>query len=380
MTIQKRLPLLGVVALSLFLTGCKQSYTGEADADFETKYVDPSTVTLPDDDYHTSLQYAYLTSTYDTIEKFAAGTEELSKSTSKTLNWSKDGLAQAETYYVQLAEDSSFTDPLVYSVSRSYSVSLKNFKIGTNYYWRVSDSASNYSSSTVHQFTTSDTKIRNLSVDGVTNVRDIGGYSSKLGGKVKQGLYYRGGRLNTGSGDTIELNVTKSGLKTLTEELKIKTEIDLRMNLATNKENEIASMDNTAIPEINYINIPIDYNVSDMALSAKKEIGSVFKLLSDSNNYPVYLHCSIGTDRTGLVSYLLGTLLGVDNFDLYKDYLFSNFGKIGSNRTVSKIKEYQKDLRSYGGTSLSDCAALYLKDCGVSTEQITSIQDFFLQK
>ena len=40
------------------------------------------------------------------------------------------------------------------------------------------------------------------------------------------------------------------------------------------------------------------------------------------------LHCSIGTDRTGVICFLINALLGVSEEDLYKDYLFSMFGMI----------------------------------------------------
>ena len=62
---------------------------------------------------------------------------------------------------------------------------------------------------------------RNCYVSGVTNVRDIGGYSSSLGKNayIRQGLYYRGANLNS---------ITDKGKAQMKEDLGVKTEIDLR--------------------------------------------------------------------------------------------------------------------------------------------------------
>ena len=45
-----------------------------------------------------------------------------------------------------------------------------------------------------------------------------------------------------------------------------------------------------------------------------------FAIFGNKDNYPIVMHCSIGTDRTGMLAFLINSLLGVSEEDLYKDY------------------------------------------------------------
>ena len=103
-------------------------------------------------------------------------------------------------------------------------------------------------------------------------------------------------------------------------------------------------------------------------------IGNIFRIIANEDNGSVYLHCNIGTDRTGMISYLLGTLVGIPQADLYRDYLYSNFGNIGGSRDLSALTgKYQKDLLSYGKDNLYLDARAYLGECGLSDEELDDI-------
>ena len=111
----------------------------------------------------------------------------------------------------------------------------------------------------------------------------------------------------------------------------------------------------------------------------KETIGKIFKFLAVPENLPAYCHCNIGTDRTGMCTYLLGTLLGINQEDLYRDYLFSNFGVINGSRDISKIiNVYQKTLLEYNKDNLYQDTRSYLNECGVSDEELDSIVSTFL--
>ena len=120
-------------------------------------------------------------------------------------------------------------------------------------------------------------------------------------------------------------------------------------------------------------------NIQDKT-ALREEIRDIFKVYADKDNYPVYLHCSIGTDRTGLVSYLMGALLGIHYDDLYKDYLFSNFGNIGSSRDESAIIKYQNTLKGYKKKTLAECAEAYLLDIGLTSSEVASIRETMIEK
>ena len=99
----------------------------------------------------------------------------------------------------------------------------------------------------------------------------------------------------------------------------------------------------------------------------------VFSVLGDKNNYPIVIHCSIGTDRTGLLCFLINALLGVSEEDLYRDYLFSNFGNIGGSRSYSIIDTYIMNISSAQGDSLAERTYNYLLGIGVSKTDLDKV-------
>lgn len=69
--------------------------------------------------------------------------------------------------------------------------------INQPYYWKVVATAGNLSvTSAVRAFRTEDQAPRLLRIDGVPNVRDLGGRKAMRGKRVRQGLVYRTARLN----------------------------------------------------------------------------------------------------------------------------------------------------------------------------------------
>lgn len=91
-------------------------------------------------------------------------------------------------------------------------------------------------------------------------------------------------------------------------------------------------------------------------------------------------HCNIGTDRTGMIAYLINALLGVSDDNLHRDYLFSNFGNIGGKRNAGGLEEsvYYKSVAEAEGDTLSEKAFNCLVDFGVPAEQLDAIRDILL--
>lgn len=341
---------------------------------YAKRYVKPSEIKPGENNFHTAVQQAYIESSWDMVSKFAKGEAELSLPDVTKIDISGE---ESKTY-IQIATDPEFSDARVFLPNDENTLGFYNLLLGTKYYWRCGDSF-DFSSSVVHEFVTTSFAPRNLFVDGVTNVRDLGGYSSKLGGKIRQGLFYRGGALTRGSSSPTSL-MSEKGYKTLSKTLGVKTEIDMRMTLSKNENPENGNMDDSMFKEIRYVSVPIDWHSDNMMLDRKEEIRDIFKTYAVEENYPIYLHCSIGTDRTGLVSYLMGALLGIHYDDLYKDYLFSNFGAIGSSRDESAIIKYQNTLKSYKKKTLAECAEAYLTDIGLTAAEVASIRETMIEK
>ena len=335
-------------------------------------------IILSEYDYHTAIQTAYLYSSYDKISSFAKGNKELSKPRALTLNTGYD------TANKFVLKDNS-GDRLMFTGS-SGQVDVINLKADTSY---ICECYLDSNKLGEYTFKTENSLPRNLDVDSVTNVRDLGGYSSLLGGKIRQGLYYRGGRWNyTDEKTTIDQEstfvneLTDQAYDIIVDVLKIKSEIDLRMNEShyqSTYAHEYGMVDNSCYPDVEYCPFPLNWNYSNMMKDEKQTIGNIFKFLAVKENYPVYVHCNIGTDRTGMITYILGTLLGISQLDLYYDYLFSNFGHINNTRDLSKITNvYQKTLLDYKCDNLHNAAFEYLLDCGLEEKEIYSIINIFL--
>ncbi len=271
---------------------------------------------------------------------------------SVTLSWKQNG---SSFYNVYVSEDASFENARVEKVfGYTPTLELYNLIPGKTYYWKVRGTYSG-DISEVGTFTTKESAVRTIYVDGVSNVRDLGGYTTE-NGTVNYGLLYRGGKLNgTASGESI----TDDGKETMLNKLGIKTEIDLRSASDDGGQTQNAIGDG-----VNYVKAPlgqyanvIDYeawlNLGKDKVSGsydannKNTIKKLFELLADEGNYPIYFHCNAGADRTGTLALLINGLLGVDEQSLIKDFELTTFSRYGK-RLRSSISEDGKSFTDSG--------------------------------
>ena len=111
----------------------------------------------------------------------------------------------------------------------------------------------------------------------------------------------------------------------------------------------------------------------------------VFHALADPDNYPIFYHCRIGTDRTGLCAIMISGLLGVSENEIYQDYLFSNFGNIQEKRYIGEkagrdnILNYINDLKAFPGEKFQNKVYNYLLSIGVPAEELDSIINILVE-
>ena len=276
----------------------------------------------------------------------------------------------AKSYLLLVAEEGDLDNAWKFPTT-STSYDLYNCKIGTTYCWAVQAVDANGKVGTQlpwTKFTTADQTPRNLYCGEITNMRDIGGWQTVDGNRVKQGLLYRSGQLDK-NGDPV---ITPEGVTTMVEQLHIRTEIDIR--------EEKYALSASVVKGVNYISLPMGYD-SMVTQRNNLQVCKIFELLADENNYPILIHCSIGTDRTGYLSFLINGVLGVDENDLYRDYLFSNFGTIESSRALKDITgQYVKRIRMKEGETWQQKTEAFLLTIGVNKEQLDGVRRILLEK
>lgn len=353
-------------AAVMFVAGCGRSPSSAAFA-------------LPDYgmlDFHTDLQTGYLTDSRDSILTYADGMKELSRPEALHLEWDDLGAAR---YVVELSLKGDFSDTMQYE-TLTPSVDLYNLLVMSAYSWRVTavDEAGGTESSQENVFMTGPAP-RNLYVDGITNVRDLGGWATEQGGLVKQGMIFRCGRLNRSSVKEPEIEITEEGIRTMKEELGVRMEIDLRLPTdptGNNGAGEVGGISQSPLGDgVAYHNVALTWeSAGNLLLVNQASVREFFRLAADEKNYPFIFHCNIGTDRTGLFSILINGLLGVAEEDLYRDYLFSNFANIGGSREVERLNNYLGTIKEASGNTFSEKVENALLSIGVLQEHLDSLK------
>ena len=331
---------------------------------------------LADANPHSILTYS---DNYDAAKEESKA--ELSRPNPITLSWEiETELSENDlsSFTVRLWTKSDASDLIEFGVGKSLrTYSFYNAFIGTTYYWNVSavDAEGTVYTSETSTFETEAQAPRNLYVDSVTNVRDLGGWQTEDGGRVRQGLLYRGAKFSENFSTTPI--ISSAGIRTMTRGIGIKIELDLRQTQAISNRNESGGL--TASPlgdSVQYLAYPMEYGTVLITDSRNVErIRQIFALLADESNYPIYFHCSIGTDRTGLIAWLVNALCGVSEEDLWRDYLFSNFGMINAERTRAKNEDvYVNQIKAAPGETLAEKTYNFLKDTiGVSESDMQSV-------
>ena len=253
-------------------------------------------------------------------------------------------LTESAKLYVD--EDANFTDPLVLPVSAGTdSIDVYNLIPNRTYNWKIVEDPSSEILET-GQFQTTGL-VRMLKIDGIYNVRDMGGWISELNNKpIKYGKLIRGSRLNVNNEST--LLITQDGIKEL-RRLGIRAELDMR-----NSSNAAGATHSFLGSDIPIHNVENAYNSRIATFAdAPQSIMGIKKLIEwFRQGRPVYMHCSVGADRTGTVAYLVGALCGMSEDALSKDFELTSFsGDKVVNERAEANGDYERLIRqrTYAG-------------------------------
>lgn len=269
-----------------------------------------------------------------------------------------------------VSENADYTQPMVVETDeKTTAADFYNLKTGTQYDYRIDIRFTNGTSTAVcGQFRTA-VGPRLMNVEGAYNMRDVGGWVTADGRVVRQGLLYRGCELDGAMED--RFTITKDGINTLLQELGVKTDMDLRLDSENPHSIDVLG------GNVEHIHYGTPMYTAVFNQDSHEKMRAVFADLADESQYPAYIHCTYGQDRTGTVCYLLGALLGVPQESLVQDYELSALchGYVADE----EMRIFMERVDQLPGATLSEKVEGYLLTIGVTEKEIQSIRDIFLE-
>lgn len=237
------------------------------------------------------------------------------------VSWYKSGKASSQQVRVSENYDLSGAYSTSSVTSSAESFDVYNLIPGRTYYCCVTETLSDRSVDTlVLNVLKPEGRRRYLKLEGVYNVRDLGGMTA-FGGKkrLKYGQLFRGGAFKCSCKDGAK--ITEAGKQAALD-------AGLGAEFSMDKSSEGAMTESLVGPSLDhfqrdfsYSNISTTYTTSDtnMVFAVKWIINEARKGRS------TYFHCHIGADRTGFLATVLEGLLGVPELELSEDFELTSF-------------------------------------------------------
>ena len=200
--------------------------------------------------------------------------------------------------------------------------------------------------------------------------------------------------------------------KALLRDNNIKVIIDLR------GKDEVEHLKDTNIKAIKFINLPLlpekkedepspivtikHMTLPDMAYAYRQLVGrdikdswsKIFNILLENNSGPVLFHCSAGKDRTGVVTAVILTALGIDKEIIYQDYLLTNEKPLYYKKMALEMDpesreiflEYFQAKKEYLDAAFDEINKIYgsfdnflLETCLIDNNKLAILKDKYLK-
>ena len=309
--------------------------------------------------------------------------------------------AEADEYKVLVSDNANFENAKEYTTNAN-SVTASNLRVNTEYYWKV---VAGDKESKPAKFTTGDyprwITARSLSGEeggrGIYNVRDLGGYMTNTGLRVKQGLVFRGGEITTMSSGGHYNTITEIAKKTFREDMDMVGGVELDLRGASDISDGYSACGFAENGDIEYQQYAIK-SYEQTFTQTRTMVAPIFEILKNANNKHVYFHCFGGADRTGTIGFLLNGVLGVSYTDLVIDFELTSYSSIDNEHIRSHIPghEHQYDrwpalinqlkTDTTGGYAWNENAMLkdnienfLTKACSVPQDTIDTIRSIMLE-
>jgi protein-tyrosine phosphatase len=179
---------------------------------------------------------------------------------------------------------------------------------------------------------------RRVCFDTCFNFRDLGGYETADGGRVRWRTLYRADTLHRLDGEDLDLFL----------DLGLRTVVDLRSQLELDDHGRIRH-DGTPVvhhvPMVDVVGGPkrvverapgaepqsVGEGYVAMVDEGRWAIGQAVSLLAEPGALPAVFHCTAGKDRTGILAAILLSALGVRDEDIVDDYMMTGESRAARN-------------------------------------------------
>lgn len=361
-----------VAAISITTAGANLKTTDFVSAKADGEINDIISVVSPENAKSFSIDNRKITDFYESYEpnlssdeKFYGCDEYLT--TPVTLKWTCDN---GWYYQVYLSDERHFVNSEKYLTTET-SLTIDNIIPNREYYWKVkvTDNDGGQKFSNVYTFTPT-AYVRTMDIDGVKNMRDVGGLVTTDGKTIQYGIMYRSAHFDS---------ITEKGKEQI-KRLGVKTDVDLR-----GESNTVSPLGEN-VRRLNY-NAPYYVDEADGngiqsglngAESYVKEFVKEFKACADPDNYPIGFHCSLGRDRTGTLAAMLYAVSGVSRYDIVKEYELSWLSTAAANNQgiqIGSINKLCNFIESKDGETFKDKACNFLLSIGVTQAELNSVRD-----
>ena len=298
------------------------------------------------------------------------------------LTWNDDGsFADAKVKFWSTLDQDDIREVPVSVSGGKVTAELPNLFRATKYRVQVfnGDQVSN-----PFEFRTGDYP-RTITMGGVHNVRDIGGYVTSYGVRTKQGLMYRGYYIDDKSGGH-GVNYSAEVQKVQEEVMKIGYELDLQKSSETNGRTKSA-LNSDATP-CEYKCLTLVSFANFLTQDSYKNLPEVMHIMANSDEKHSYFHCWGGADRTGMLAFFVNAICGVSYTDLIEDFELTSqtnnmrchahndnnayFPKF-LNAFTNEWKDYNPDA-----TVNENCEKWMVDVAGVALDDIERIREIML--
>ena len=318
----------------------------------------------------------------DVVRDYLANTTYTEASTSVISNYDLDFTArhyQPATTTIYLPEqttdatlsvslNSNYSEAMTHTIpAGNIAYEVANLLPNQKYYFKVDAGGATVASGTI----ATEGNLRMIKADGISNMRDLGGWLTAGNKRLNYGKIYRGSELVGGT----NYSASAADLVMLKEDLGIAAEIDLRedVDMADGQGLSASGVEGAA-----YYYANLNRWSEDALRRDDKNV--VFKnafnltLSTLQNGGAVYFHCVWGADRTGCYGMLLEGLLGLPVDQMYKDYELTSFSRAGL-RAKTGIDSKLNYIKMLPGNNLQEQFFNYWQSIGISQADLRAFID-----